>query len=547
MREINRPTARPAVSLNALDRVLGWFAPASALERGQARARLDAAAETGGYRGGRRDRRMLRTWRPLGGSADSDTLPDLPDLRARSRDLERNDPIAGGAIATTVTHVVGDELQLQAAIDADVLGLTPDQASAWQRRAEQEWWLFCRTCDVTRVQTFGGLQRLALRSVLQSGDVLAIRRFRRDPGDVYGTKLQLVEADRLSNPDRAADTTTIAGGVETSSDGVPIAYHVSDRHPGEIKGAALAWSRVPARSPDGLPVVLHLFERLRPEMTRGVPYLAPVIEHLKKLSRYSDAEVTAAVVSALYTVFLETDDDEGAGAIAGERDGSPGLAENEVKLGEGAVVALAPGEKANAVSPGRPNAQFDPFFIAVVRQIGVALELPFEFLMKHFTASYSASKAAIELAWMVFRSRRAWLAECFCQVVYEWFLDEAIALGRLTAPGYFADPLIRQAWCGAEWHGPAKIVLDAVKEANADKTDIETGVKTRKQVCLERTGGQWEDKHRELVREHEMRAADGLGAPEPTTPSGATTEADPAADPSSDPDQQDDQEQRRSA
>lgn len=536
-------TASSAVRLNLLDRVLGMVFPATALERGAARARLDAA-ETGGYRGGRKDRRMLRTWRPLGGSADADTLPDLPDLRARSRDEVRNNPIATGAIATNVTQIVGDELQLQAAIDADVLGMTAEEADAWERIAEKEYRLFCQNADFTRVQKMGGLQRLVFRAVLESGDCFVIRRFRADAGCIYGTKLQVIEADRVGNPDRRADTDTLVGGIEHDNDGVPVAYHVTTKHPGGKHVVGMEWKKIAGRTAAGVPVVLHLYDRLRPELTRGLPYLAPVIEHLKTLSRYSDAEVTAAVISAMYTVFIESDAEQMNEAIAGETDAT--LAANEIKLGNGAILSLSPGEKANTTMPGRPNSNFDPFFQAVARQIGVALELPFELLVKHFTASYSASRAALELAWAFFRGRRAWLAADFCQVVYEWFLEEAIALGRLSAPGFFDDPLIRQAYAGAEWIGPARMSIDPLKEANADKIDIELGTKTREQVCLERTGGQWEDKHRQAAREQAMRDADGLSAP-PSAPVPPPTGDEIAADENGEDDENENIKRRRSA
>ncbi len=43
----------------------------------------------------------------------------------------------------------------------------------------------------------------------------------------------------------------------------------------------------------------------RPGQRRGVPVLAPVIEALKQLGRYTDAELVAAVVSGLFTVFVK--------------------------------------------------------------------------------------------------------------------------------------------------------------------------------------------------------------------------------------------------
>ena len=113
-----------------------------------------------------------------------------------------------------------------------------------------------------------------------------------------------------------------------------------------------------------------------------------------------------------------------------------------------------------------------------------------------------------------------------CQPVYEWFLAEAVARGRINAPGFFGDPLMRSAYCSAEWIGPSRIQIDPLKEANADAKDIETRVKTRQQVILERTGGTFEDKHDQLVREHTMATEGGLGAPEATgQPDGTLGEA----------------------
>ena len=105
---------------------------------------------------------------------------------------------------------------------------------------------------------------------------------------------------------------------------------------------------------------------------------------------------------------------------------------------------------------------------AIVRQIGIALEIPFEVLTKHFTASFSASRAALEMAWQFFSKRRFWLANRFCQPTYEWVIAEAVASGLLPAPGFFDNPLIRRAYLGAEWVGPARISLDPMKDANSD-------------------------------------------------------------------------------
>ena len=495
------------VQWTLLDRAIATISPARGMERWRNRTMM-ALGGVGGYDAGRRDRRPTKRWRPADASADADTLLDLPDMRGRARDLVRNVPIATGALATRVTNVVGAGLNLIASVDHETLGITEKTADEMETEQEREFDLFWAKCDITRFQHGDELAALAYRSQSESGDAFLIRRYRERPGEVYGTRLQLLEADRCSNPNWAADNDKIAGGVEIDADGAPVAYYFTNKHPGSMRTAAMTWERVQARDDNGRQLVIHLFDRLRPELTRGPPWLAPVIELIKQLGNYTDAEVTAAVVTSMYTVFVETAADENSEPVMGEADSS--LASNEVKLGSGAVVGLAPGEKANIPQPMRPNAQFDPFFLAMTRQIGVALELPQELLIKHFTSSYSASRAALEMAYQTFLKERAAHARRLWQVAYEWMMEEAVAKGRLNRPGFFTDPRIRMAYCGAEWRGAARPSLNPKQEAEADEIDMRNGVKTGEQVCAERTGGEIEKKISQVGKERRLKKDAGI-------------------------------------
>lgn len=495
------------VKWTLLDRIVAQVSPARGMERWKNRTMM-ALGGVGGYDGGRRDRRSTRNWRPRDGSAEADTFIDLPDMRARSRDLVRNVPLATGALATRTTNVVGGGFRLIASIDHETLGITEDAADAMEREQEREFELFWCAADMTRVQHGDELAALAYRSQSESGDVFLIRRYRERPGEVYGTRLQLLEADRVSNPNRQADSDTIAGGIEIDADGAPAYCYVTDKHPGGLRVAALKWEKVAFRDGDGRQLVIHLFDRLRPELMRGAPWLSPVIELIKQLGNYTDAEVTAAVVTSMYTVFVESQADDDANPVAGEVDQS--LSQNEIKLGAGAVVGLAPGERVNIPQPMRPNAQFDPFFLAMTRQIGVALEIPQELLIKHFTASYSASRAALEMAWQTFSKERKSLARKLYQTAYEWMMEEAVAKGRLNRPGFFTDPRIRMAYCGAEWRGSARPSLNPYQEAQADDLDVKNGFKTGEQVCAERTGGEIEKKITQAGKEHRLKIEAGI-------------------------------------
>lgn len=509
--EMGRATVN--VPWGLTDRLVAWLSPAAGLERLHGRMKMQAA--TGGYTGGKRDRRATRNWRPKETSANEDISPDLPDLRARSRDMVRNVPLATGAIATVVTSVVGDGMVLQSQVDRAVLGLSEEQADRWQRQAEREFAVWARNPDFTSRLNWDEVQEIALRAVLESGDVFVVRRRRMDAGDTYHLKLQLVEADRVSTPNNGANSATLVDGIEMDSDGRPIKYWISSRHPGDTgRGPKREWRGFEAGSSvTGQPLILHLYKQMRPDQARGVPYLSPVIETIKQLGDYGEAEVRAAVISAMFTVFITSDapEDEGGNPILGASGtGTSADAGNEIELGNGAIVDLRPGEKTEFANPNRPNTAFDGFVMAMSRHVGVALELPVELLLKSFTASYSASRAALEMAWQMFRTKRSWLAWKFCQPVYEWVITEAVANGRLSAPGFFTDPIIREAWLGSDWIGPSRIQLDPQKEASADLLDLNMGTKTRAQIIMERTGGSFEGKHAQLVKEKKARDDAGM-------------------------------------
>lgn len=476
----------------------------------------------GGYAGARSDRRALAEWKVSAGSADQVSLPDLPTLRARAQDLLRNAPIAVGAANTTVANAIGTGLSPQPAVDRELLGLTEEQADRWELQALRVWeaWAETPACDLAGRVDFYTMQAVTERAEWSDGDVFVLRRYVPRPGDVLGLKLQLIEADRVSNPDYRPDTERLAGGLEIDDDGRVVRYHVSDRNPWDFQGMGRRkWNAVPAYGLDSQErLVLHQYLPLRPMQTRGIPALAPVVEVLKQLDRYSEAELMAAVISAMYTVFVTSQQGQGLAPI-GEisEDGgigstAPEIPSGEYRLGNGAIVDLMPGEDVKFADPKRPNALFDPFVLAILRQVGVALELPFEILVKHFSASYSASRAALLEAWRAVTTRRRRRIRQLCQPVWEMVVAEAVARRLLEAPGFFENPLTRRAWTRAEWTGPSMGQINPLDEVNAAEKRINLLLSHRAEETAQLTGGSWERKYGQMVKERRMIERDGLAA-----------------------------------
>lgn len=513
--------------LNLIERAGAALSPKWGMRRLMAK---NALALAGGYSGASRSRAALRNWAPDAVSADDDVAYDLPTLRARSRDLIRNSPLGGGAIGTTVTHVVGTGLTMQSRINRDYLGLSEAEADAWQANTEREYsiWAESTDCDLSRQQDFYGLQSLSFRAMLESGDVFPVLTSKARKNSPYSLAIQLIEADRVCNPDHKTNTDRLIDGIEIDPSGEAVAYHFASRYPVAYRSSkGITWARITARgaNTDRLNV-LHLFERLRPGQTRGVPMLAPVIEPLKQLGRYTNAELAAAVNASIWSVFIKMDPDAYDGLFddAGQKaylsnasrwDGTVGTSDIDEPA---RAVNLLPGESIDSPEPGRPASQFDPFVKAIVAQIGARLGIPFQMLMKLYDQSYTAARASFLDAWRAFRGRRDFMETHFCKPIYELWLEEAIGLGRIQAPGFFADAAIRKAWLGSTWVGDSPGSLDPLKEVQAAKERIAEEISTRADESILHDGKAWETKHRQRAKEERLRRADGTTTDQPTRP-----------------------------
>lgn len=493
-----------------LDNIIGTIAPQAALKRVTARQKMQILNSGYGNYGASTTKKSLAGWLHGGGSHREDIEDNLATLRQRSRDLYMGVPIANGAIKTMRTNIVGRGLYLKPVIDREALGMTPEAAKALEKKIQREWklWADSPDCDMERLDTFYELQQLAFINWLMSGDCLAVLPVKKRINQPYDLRVQLIEADRLSSPDNF-DTldNKIIGGVEVDQSGEVVAYHISNHHPLSYGYTNISWQRVEAYgSTTGRRNILHLMNRERIGQRRGVPFLAPVIEALKQLGRYTDAELVAAVVSGLFAVFIEKgdgSDGDAIGSMIPEEEEVDADDDTSIELAPGAVIELNEGEKAHDTTPGRPNGNFGGFVEAICRQIGASLEIPYELLMKCFNSSYSASRGALEEAWKTFRMYRDWLSKDFCQPVYEEWLAEAVAKGRISAPGFFSDPVRHKAFCQAEWNGPARGMLNPVQEVSAAEKRVQNGFSTRSMETMEIMGGDYYTNIEQLKHEEE--------------------------------------------
>ena len=494
------------------------------MQKVQVRTRAGPAVLNKGYShaGASHTKRNLKGFVVSSGSPAEDIDYNNYTLRQRSRILFQSAPVATAALKRQRTNIVGPGLRLKCAIDRDVLGLTEAQAEAWERHTQAEFALWAnrkQTCDATGVNTFYGIQQLVALAWPMSGDVFTLIE-REEPTKFapYSLRLRVLEADRVRTPDtlesvnagtvvaplaglttaRLENGNTIYDGVEVNPRGKIVAYHIANTYPYHMDAVETKFARVTAYGENtGLPNILHIMDSERPEQYRGVPYLAQAIEPLLQMRRFTEAQITAAIIQSFFSAFVTTEAadpnslpmNEVGGGEGGDADVSHDP--NEYEMGPGTTISLRPGEDVKFATPTSPNTGFDKFMRAMCEQVGAALEIPADLLLMQFNSSYSASRAALMEAWKGFRMRREWLTDDFCRPVYEIWLTEAVARGRISAPGFLTDPIIRQAYLGSEWIGPAQGQLDPVKEVNAAILAVDNGFSTREAEATRLNGSEY--------------------------------------------------------
>lgn len=468
-----------------------------------------------GSHGASRTLNSLVGWIIDGGSAEDNIDLYSSMLRQRARDLYTGGGLARSGPQTLTTSVVGWGILPKPKIDGEFLGMSDEAREQAEQAILREWKLWAENtmCDAERQQNFYGLQQLAFLSMLMSGDVFALFGMKENRRTPYQTTVRLLEADRICNPDSFGESESkatdsggrIIDGVEIDREGAVIRYHIASRSPiASNDSSEITWTPVDAYGKDtGYPNVLHIMTYERPEQRRGVPFVAAEIEQLKQFGRYMNAELAANVVSAMLTCFITSAEDDGKFGMEDAINEEDKVTDDELslELAPGAIYNLPPGKKVETVNPLRSNTQFETFVNTCITVVASSMGIPKEVLIKKYESNYTAARAALLDFWRTVRVYRTRFNSSFNQPVYEQWLSEAVASGRIEAPGFFDDPAVRQAWCGCVWMGASMGHVDPLKEVNAAAMRIQNNISTQEQEASEYNGNDWAANVRQRKKE----------------------------------------------
>ncbi len=450
---------------------------------------------------------QMAAWRPFLWSPDAELNPYRDRIVSRIRDLVKNDGWSNGIVTRIVDSAIGGVFHpiprphfkflraysglktFDAAWAAEYA--TTVKAYHWNWAMDEG-----RYCDLGRRQVLPQIYGTAFRHKMVDADALAMLPYRLDRLGVgrarYATCVQLIDPDRLSNPQLRFDTQNLRGGVEVDADDVAVGYHIRQAHVGDWFSAAksVTWVRVPAETPDGRRIVVHDFDIDRAGRHRGgAGILAPVMSRLRMLFKYDNAEVEAALINAIFSAYIESPFDHemlqdvvgDSNSIGVYQEGRSAFHDQQrVTLNGSRVLKLYPGEKMSTVNSARPSSNFADFEKAVLRNAASAAGISAQQASNDWSdVNYSSARGALLEFWKTLTRRRQDFATGFAQPVYAAWLEESMEVDDLPLPAG-APPFeeCRTAYARASWMGPGIGWMDPVDEPTGSVIRLDAALTT---------------------------------------------------------------------
>lgn len=483
----------------------------------------------------------MANWQPALWSPDNEVNIYRDRIVSRVRDMARNDGWASGSVTRILDNAIGANFRPIAKVDYRALEMQTGLksfdarwADEYGRAVEAAWRTWAndpnRYCDVERKKTVSQMLRLAFRHKLVDGDALAVLQYRTDRlghGRArYATTVQIVDPDRLSNPQQVFDMLNIRGGVEIDDDGVPVAYHIRKAHMGDWWSAekTMTWERVPRETSWGRPIVIHDFDGDRAAQHRGSSIFTPIVQRLKMLIKYDEVELEASILNAVFGAYITSpydprlfEDGIRTDDVLEYQDMRTDFhKDNRVSLQSGArMPILAPGESIDTVTAARPTSNFAAFESAALRNVAAALGISTQQLTQDWSdVNYSSARSAMLEAWKTLTRRRDDFASGFAQPLFSSFIEELHDLGEVPLPDGAPEFLAaKAAYCRAQWMGPGRGWVDPVAEKKGAILGMDAGLSTLEMEVSENVGEDWEEQLDQRAREVQAFRERGLPVP----------------------------------
>lgn len=447
--------------------------------------------------------RLTASWMATTASINQELRSDLDRLRARSRDLSKNNDYGRKFKKLAVANIVGPNgFNLQARV-VDGPGKPDGLANA---ALESAFWQWAKrgVCDVTGKMSFADLCRAVIGGMPSDGEYLVRKIFGKAAGNKFDFALQLIDVDRICtamNREAGQGRNAIKMGVEINEFGRPVAYHIFRRHPADHGGGQEA-ERIPAAE------ILHDFVPEFPEQVRGVPWMSASILTMHHLGEFEASALLAARKGADTLGFFVSPNGEPPPMGDTGEDGEP----IAVSV-PGMYDTLPEGYDFKPYESRYPDAMLADFTKAFLRRMSAGLNVSYNGLANDLEGvNFSSIRAGVldeRDQWMTVQG---WFIDSFLTPVYEAWLDAALLKGAVTMPNGSALPAAKadkfaaHAWQGRRWQW-----VDPMKDIESSLLAIRSGLSTP-QLIAAQMGLDLEDVIASLAAANQMATNAGLPA-----------------------------------
>lgn len=501
----------------------------------------------GAFEGADRLGRELASWSPRINSADQLIGRDKMMLDGRALDMMRNNGPTIGASNTQKDSIVGSQYRLNAnpafrylAMRLGMPTLDDRWADEFQQEVEETFTLYAESdakwIDVERKNTLTGIVRLAIGCFFAGGEVVGTMNWMKGQRP-FRTAMQIVDANRVCNPNDTADTRYLRRGVRLDNDGAILGLNIrrAQQNDASQLEQSYTWDYWPIRKSWGRLQTLYLMEATRPEQSRGVADLVAALKETRMGKRFHEVSLANAIVQASFAAAIESElPPEMAFEMIGATGGSDGRAlaamsylqaineysrgSKNVEIDGTKIPYLFPGSKLKLTPAGAPGGVGDKLEESLNRYISATLGISYEeYTHDYSQTNYSSLRAATNKTLRAVQSKKRVIADGTANALFQCWLEEAISENHLETTraltlknrDWFYEAMNKEAVSRATWIGASRGQVDEKKETEAAILRIDAGLSTYEVECA-RLGSDFRDVFAQRAREKRLEEEHGL-------------------------------------
>lgn len=444
------------------------------------------------------------------------------------------DSVEGKALLKSIVdNTIDVGLKLKPVPIPEIIGKSSEELEEWSEKTALRFhlWAKDKKSHRSRVNSFYQNQRLYQLFQQRDNDIFTRFYYGRDKDLFNPLQIEFIDPNQITGYDYTStyfQDSRNDDGIVRDSAGREIAFKIYTQDTnGQYKTVT-----IPAiGEKSGRIFMKHGYNPEYAGQGRGYSKMMHLIQRLSDLTDFKISTIQKAINQASFIAAIENEEQDASnpleGRIAGpikeygstaqqgdtttDTDGintEPIInweVTNEATIrqpGSHLIGNLRRGDKIQYLKDTSPTAQYDKFvesfFASICASTGWAIEL----VLKKFGNNYSASRGTLLLCWRTAEIERDEEITDFCNPVYEAWLSEEIATGRIQCPGW-SDKYIRAAWLNATWAGVPMPNIDPLKTAMADEKYVELGAQDLDDVARNLNGSSGKANRIKLTRQYQ--------------------------------------------